>query len=186
MTFSEAFYGTYKIDKHDGKPHLKERLYHPFDDFWSGILIFCGAVGCIIFLLQFASQLQLLRGFRMHPEHYDPVTWQTFYIPISCAAALIPSFLALALPRWFRCKGAMHISLILSLLILSAAQVASHYLLSGEAFTFSLETLGTVLSLVLSSALTILLYACAVCFVSAGLTALVNLLIAKYRMHKAK
>ena len=23
MTFSEAFYGTYKLDKKDGKPHLK-------------------------------------------------------------------------------------------------------------------------------------------------------------------
>ena len=27
MTFSEAFYGTYKIDKKDGKPHLKERIF---------------------------------------------------------------------------------------------------------------------------------------------------------------
>lgn len=33
MTFSEAFYGTYKIDKKDGKPHLKERILPPWTAF---------------------------------------------------------------------------------------------------------------------------------------------------------
>ena len=45
MTFSEAFYGTYKIDKKDGKPHLKERIFAPVDGFWSGVMIFGGVVG---------------------------------------------------------------------------------------------------------------------------------------------
>ena len=48
MTFSEAFYGTYKIDKKDGKPHLKERIFAPVDGFWSGVMIFGGVVGTII------------------------------------------------------------------------------------------------------------------------------------------
>ena len=39
MTFSEAFYGTYKLDKKDGKPHLKERIFAPVDGFWSGVMI---------------------------------------------------------------------------------------------------------------------------------------------------
>lgn len=51
MTFSEAFYGTYKLDKKDGKPHLKERIFAPVDGFWSGVMIFGGVVGTIILLL---------------------------------------------------------------------------------------------------------------------------------------
>ena len=37
MTFSEAFYGTYKLDKKDGKPHLKERIFAPVDGFWRDV-----------------------------------------------------------------------------------------------------------------------------------------------------
>ena len=77
MTFSEAFYGTYKIDKKDGKPHLKERIFAPVDGFWSGVMIFGGVVGTIILLLTFAAHVQVALGTfappgrkrRAHPMH---------------------------------------------------------------------------------------------------------------------
>ena len=67
MTFSEAFYGTYKIDKKDGKPHLKERIFAPVDGFWSGVMIFGGVVGTIILLLTFAAHVQVALGTFAHP-----------------------------------------------------------------------------------------------------------------------
>ena len=66
MTFSEAFYGTYKIDKKDGKPHLKERIFAPVDGFWSGVMIFGGVVGTIILLLTFAAHVQVALGTFAH------------------------------------------------------------------------------------------------------------------------
>ena len=74
MTFSEAFYGTYKIDKKDGKPHLKERIFAPVDGFWSGVMIFGGVVGTIILLLTFAAHVQVALGTFAHPAENGALT----------------------------------------------------------------------------------------------------------------
>ena len=88
MTFSEAFYGTYKLDKKDGKPHLKERIFAPVDGFWSGVMIFGGVVGTIILLLTFAAHVQVALGTFAHPadaaftfrEMYDYVKARGYVI----------------------------------------------------------------------------------------------------------
>ena len=74
MTFSEAFYGTYKIDKKDGKPHLKERIFAPVDGFWSGVMIFGGVVGTIILLLTFAAHVQVALGTFAHSAENGALT----------------------------------------------------------------------------------------------------------------
>lgn len=74
MTFSEAFYGTYKLDKKDGKPHLKERIFAPVDGFWSGVMIFGGVVGTIILLLTFAAHVQVALGTFAHPAENGALT----------------------------------------------------------------------------------------------------------------
>ena len=81
MTFSEAFYGTYKLDKKDGKPHLKERIFAPVDGFWSGVMIFGGVVGTIILLLTFAAHVQVALGTFAHPYHLNScLTFRQFTI----------------------------------------------------------------------------------------------------------
>lgn len=186
MTYEEAFFGTYKIDRHDGKPHLREGIFHPFDDIWKGILIFSGAVGCVVCALMLSMQLQFYRSVALHPEDYDPLTWKNYFLVIGFAVTFVPTFLSLAIPRWFFCKGTMHISFALSLLLLSIVQVSSHYILYEVSFTFSFETLGSVLWLLLTGAVLVVLYASAFCLISAGLTYLVNRLIAKRRLRRAE
>ena len=81
MTFSEAFYGTYKLDKKDGKPHLKERIFAPVDGFWSGVMIFGGVVGTIILLLTFAAHVQVALGTFAHPAENGALTPDAQYTP---------------------------------------------------------------------------------------------------------
>ena len=140
MTFSEAFYGTYKLDKKDGKPHLKERIFAPVDGFWSGVMIFGGVLVAFIF-----------------------------------------AFFVLAIPRWFLCRGTMQFSFIGAFLILLAAQLISAFSLNNTT-----PDVGNVLWVIVTGLLLVFLITCAVCTVSAGLTALVNYFIAKYRMAHAK
>lgn len=169
MTFSEAFYGTYKIDKKDGKPHLKERIFAPVDGFWSGVMIFGGVVGTIILLLTFAAHVQVALGTFAHPAENGVLV------------AFIFAFFVLAIPRWFLCRGTMQFSFIGAFLILLAAQLISAFSLNNTT-----PDVGNVLWVIVTGLLLVFLITCAVCTVSAGLTALVNYFIAKYRMAHAK
>ena len=170
MTFSEAFYGTYKLDKKDGKPHLKERIFAPVDGFWSGVMIFGGVVGTIILLLTFAAHVQFALG-----------TPDAQYTLWGVLVAFIFAFFVLAIPRWFLCRGTMQFSFIGAFLILLAAQLISAFSLNNTT-----PDVGNVLWVIVTGLLLVFLITCAVCTVSAGLTALVNYFIAKYRMAHAK
>ena len=92
MTFSEAFYGTYKIDKKDGKPHLKERIFAPVDGFWSGVMIFGGVVGTIILLLTFAAHVQVALGTFAHPVENGALTPDAQYTLWGVLVAFIFAF----------------------------------------------------------------------------------------------
>ncbi|MGN0478231.1 MAG: hypothetical protein ACI4GO_02240 [Hominenteromicrobium sp.] len=184
MTREEAFYGTYKLDR-DGKPHLKEGFFHPFGDIWCGIFIFTGAVGCVVFLMMLAMQLQFYRSAALHPNDYDPLTWKNYITVMGFGAAFLLAFPALAIPRWFFCRGTMHLSFALALTALAAAQVVSYFAIFNVSPTLSLTTLGSVLWLVLSGAVLIVLNAAAICMIAAGLTYLINIPIARRRMAKA-
>lgn len=92
MTFSEAFYGTYKIDKKDGKPHLKERIFAPVDGFWSGVMIFGGVVGTIILLLTFAAHVQVALGTFAHPAENGVLTPDAQYTLWGVLVAFIFAF----------------------------------------------------------------------------------------------
>lgn len=97
MTFSEAFYGTYKIDKKDGKPHLKERIFAPVDGFWSGVMIFGGVVGTIILLLTFAAHVQVALGTFAHPAENGALTPDAQYTLWGVLVAFIFAFFVLAI-----------------------------------------------------------------------------------------
>ena len=112
MTFSEAFYGTYKLDKKDGKPHLKERIFAPVDGFWSGVMIFGGVVGTIILLLTFAAHVQVALGTFAHPAENGALTPDAQYTLWGVLVAFIFAFFVLAIPRWFLCRGTMQFSFI--------------------------------------------------------------------------
>ena len=112
MTFSEAFYGTYKIDKKDGKPHLKERIFAPVDGFWSGVMIFGGVVGTIILLLTFAAHVQVALGTLAHPAENGALTPDAQYTLWGVLIAFVFAFFVLAIPRWFLCRGTMQFSFI--------------------------------------------------------------------------
>ena len=90
MTFSEAFYGTYKLDKKDGKPHLKERIFAPVDGFWSGVMIFGGVVGTIILLLTFAAHVQVALGTFAHPAENGALTPVHLCVFRARHSALVP------------------------------------------------------------------------------------------------
>ena len=98
MTFSEAFYGTYKLDKKDGKPHLKERIFAPVDGFWSGVMIFGGVVGTIILLLTFAAHVQVALGTFAHPAENGALTPDAQYTLWGVLVAFIFAFFVLAIP----------------------------------------------------------------------------------------
>ena len=131
MTFSEAFYGTYKIDKKDGKPHLKERIFAPVDGFWSGVMIFGGVVGTIILLLTFAAHVQVALGTFAHPAENGALTPDAQYTLWGVLVAFIFAFFVLAIPRWFLCRGTMQFSFIGAFLILLAAQLISAFSLNN-------------------------------------------------------
>ena len=186
LTFSDAFYATYKIDKHDGKPHLKESLFHPFQDIWRMIFIFSGIVGSIMLPLMLSVHFQYFRNAKLHPKFYEPPTWQDYILVSSFGIAFAVDFLILVIPRVFRAKGAMWPCFIASVAILNIAQVFSHYALDGGVFSFSLQTLITIVWLIFSSCIETYLYGCGLCMYATGLTAGINYCIAKYRMYKFK
>ena len=95
--------------------------------------------------------------------------------------AFIFAFFVLAIPRWFLCRGTMQFSFIGAFLILLAAQLISAFSLNSTT-----PDVGNVLWVIVTGLLLVFLITCAVCTVSAGLTALVNYFIAKYRMAHAK
>ena len=95
--------------------------------------------------------------------------------------AFIFAFFVLAIPRWFLCRGTMQFSFIGAFLILLAAQLISAFSLNNTT-----PDVGNVLWVIVTGLLLVFLITCAVCTVSAGLTALVNYFIAKYRMAHAK
>lgn len=185
MTREEAFYGTYKIDR-DGKPHLKESFFHPIGDIWRGIFIFTGAIGCVVFLMMLAMQLQFYRSVALHPNDYDPLTWKNYITVMGFGAAFLLAFPALAIPRWFFCRGTMRLSFVLSLTALTATQVISYFAIYEVTPTLSLATLGSVIWLVLSGSILIVLNAAAICMIAAGLTYLINIPIARFRMSRAE
>lgn len=185
MTREEAFYGTYKIDR-DGKPHLKESFFHPIGDIWRGIFIFTGAIGCVVFLMMLAMQLQFYRSVALHPNDYDPLTWKNYITVMGFGAAFLLAFPALAIPRWFFCRGTMCLSFVLSLTALTATQVISYFALYDVSPTLSLATFSSVIWLVLSGAILIVLNAAAICMIAAGLTYLINIPIACFRMARAE
>ena len=108
MTFSEAFYGTYKLDKKDGKPHLKERIFAPVDGFWSGVMIFGGVVGTIILLLTFAAHVQVALGTFAHPVENGALTPGAQY---TLWGVLVPRHHAVQLHRRIShpARGAAHL-----------------------------------------------------------------------------
>lgn len=184
ITFSDAFYGTYKIDKKDGKPHLKEGLFHPFKDIWRMIFIFSGIVGCVMLPLMLSVHFQYFRNAKIRPQFYDPPVWQDYILVSSFGIAFVVAFLIILIPRVFFCKSAMWPCFITTLVILNVAQIFSHYAMGGGAFSFSVETLLTILWLIFSSCIETFLYGCGICMCAVGLTALINYPIAKYRLKK--
>lgn len=185
MTFSEAFYGTYKIDKKDGKPHLKEGMFHPFKDIWRIIFIFSCVVGGIMLPLMLSVHFQYFRNAKIRPLYYEEPVWQDYIMVVSFGIAFVVCFLILVIPRVFFCKSSMNICFIASLVILNAAQIFSHYAMDGGVFTFSLSTLVTILWLIFSGCIETYLYSCGMCIYALGLTALINYCVAKFRLYKA-
>ena len=184
MNFWDVFYGTYKIDKKDGKPHLKEDMLHPFEEIWRLIFIFCGVVGGIMLPLMISMHLQYFRNAKLHPKFYEPPTWQDYIVVSSFLIAFIVDFLILVIPRVFRDKGAMWPCFIASLVILNVAQIYSPYALGLNTFSFSVETLLTVLWLIISGFPETFLYGCGLCMYATGLTFAIQFCIAKCRMKK--
>ena len=119
MTFSEAFYGTYKIDKKDGKPHLKERIFAPVDGFWSGVMIFGGVVGTIILLLTFAAHVQVALGTFAHPAENGALTPDAQYTLWGVLVAVVAAGFGMltALAVWATRKMAAGIGIGILLLL---------------------------------------------------------------------
>ncbi len=186
LSFSDAFYGTYKLDPKDGKPHLKEGLFHPFKDIWRMIFIFSSVVGGIMLPLMLSMHLQYFRNAKIRPEFYDPPVWQDYILVSSFGVAFVIGFLILVFPRILRCKSTMHICFIACLVVLNLAQVFSHYALGLSVFDFSFRTLITILWLIISGCIETHLYGCGICLYAAGLTAGINYLVAKWRIFKFK
>ena len=184
LTFSEAFYGTYKIDKVDGKPHLKEGFFHPFHDLWKIVFIFCGAVGSIMLPLMLSVHFQYFRNAKVNPTFYSAPTWQDYIVVASFGIAFIVDFVILLIPRVFFDKGAMWPCFIASVVVLNIAQVYSPYALGLNVFSFTWETLLTILWLIISGCIETFLYGCGLCMYAVGLTALVSYCIAKFRLWK--
>lgn len=151
------------------------------DGFWSGVMIFGGVVGTIILLLTFAAHVQVALGTFAHPAENGALTPNAQYTLWGVLAAFVFAFFALAIPRWFLCRGTMQFSFIGAFLILLAAQLISAFSLNNTT-----PDVGNVLWVIVTGLLLVFLITCAVCTVSAGLTALVNYFIAKYRMAHAK
>lgn len=175
MTFSEAFYGTYKIDK-DGKPHLKERIFAPVDgflerrhDLWR-----CGRHDHSALDLAAHVQASPSAPSRTRPKtaRLTPDAYTLWGVLI----AFIFAFFVLAIPRWFLCRGTMQFSFI------GAFHPAAAQLISAFSLNNTTPDVGNVLWVIVTGLLLVFLITCAVCTVSAGLTALVNYFIAKYRM----
>ena len=80
----------------------------------------------------------------------------------------------------------MRLSFVLSLTALTATQVISYFALYDVSPTLSLATFGSVIWLVLSGAILIVLNAAAICMIAAGLTYLINIPIARFRMARAE
>ena len=184
ITFSDAFYGTYKIDKADGKPHLKEGLFHPFKDIWRMIFVFSAVVGSIMLPLMLSVHFQYFINAKQHPKFYEQPTWQDYILVSSFGIAFAAAFLILVIPRVFFCKGAMWPCFISAVAILNIAQVFSHYAMDGGVFSFSLETLLTIFWLIFSGCVETYLYGCGICMYAVGLTALINYFVAKVRFRK--
>ena len=186
LTFWDAFYNTCKIDKHDGKPHLKEDMFYPFQEIWKLIFLFCGIVGGIMFPLKLSIHIQYYRNAKLHPKFYEPPVWQDYIIVGSFAVAFLVSFLILVIQRVCRDKGAMRLAFLASIVILFAAQIWSPYAYGTSVFTFSIDTLLTILWLIFAGAFEIFLYDCGICMYAAGVTFLIQYGVAKVRFKKLK
>ena len=184
ITFWDAFYNTCKIDKKDGKPHLKEDLFAPFKDLWRLIYIFCGIVGGIMFPLMLSIHFQYFRNAKLHPKFYEPPVWQDYILVGSFGAAFLVVFLVLVIARVFLDKGAMRLAFISSIVILNAAQIWSPYAMGLNTFSFTLETLLTIVWLVISGCIETFLYSCGICMYAVGIVFLIQLIIAKVRYKK--
>ena len=184
MTFWDIFYGTHTIDKEDGKPHLKEDLFHPFKDIWRLIFIFCGIVGSIMFPLMVSVHVQYFINAKTHPKFYEQPEWQDYILVASFAIAFVVGFLCLVIPRVFRHKGAMRLCFFSALIILNAAQVYSPYALGVSTFSFSLETLLSILWVIFSGCIETFLYSCGISMYAAGLTFVIQFVITKVRVKK--
>ena len=186
MNFWDAFYGTYKIDKADGKPHLKEGFFHPFKDVWKLIFIFCGIVGSIMFPLMVSVHFQYFINAEKQPVFYKQPVWQDYILITSFAVALVVGFLILVLPRVFCDKSAMRPCFFTTLIILNVAQVFSHYALGESVFSFTFSTLLTIFWLLISGCIETFLYSCGICMYAAGLTFIIQYIVAKLRMARFK
>ena len=184
ITFWEAFYNTRKIDKADGKPHLKEDLFYPFQEVWRLIFLFCGVVGAIMFPLKLSIHFQYYRNAKLHPKFYEPPVWQDYIIVGSFGAAFVVALLILLIWRVFRDKGAMRLAFIVSIVILFAAQIWSPYAYGTSLFSPSVDTLLTIFLLIFSGCFEIFLYDCGICLYAAGVVFLVQFVIAKFRYKK--
>lgn len=184
MTFSEAFYGTYKIDKWDGKPHLKEGLLHPFQDLFRIVFIGAGITGVVIIPLILSIQFQFFRSVHRNPAQYDPLTFENYILVSGIVIAFCLSFLILVISRVFFCKGNMHAAFASSLLVLSITQIVSHYAQINSIPSFPLQTILNIFMLILSGSLLIFLSASGICMYAMGLTALINVGVAKFRIYK--
>lgn len=184
ITFWDAFYNTCKIDKKDGKPHLKEDMFAPFKDLWRLIYIFCGIVGGIMFPLMLSIHFQYFRNAKLHPKFYEPPVWQDYILVGSFGVAFLVAFLVLFIARAFLDKGAMRLAFISSIVILNAAQIWSPYAMGLNTFSFTLETLLTIVWLVISGCIETFLYSCGICLYAAGIVFLIQLVIAKVRHKK--
>ena len=182
LSFSDAFFGTYKIDKKDGKPHLKEGFFHPFKDLWKIVFIFCGAVGSIMLPLMLSVHFQYFRNAKVNPTFYSAPTWQDYLVVASFGAAFIVDFIILLIPRVFFDKGAMLHCFIASVVVLNIGQVYSPFAMGLHVFSFTWDTLLKILWLIFSGCIETFLYGCGLCLYAAGLTALISYGIAKYRM----
>ncbi len=184
ITFWDAFYNTCKLDKEDGKPHLKEDMFHPFKDIWRWIFILCGVVGGIMLPLMLSIHFQYFRNAKLHPKFYEPPVWQDYIVVASFGVAFAAAFLIMVIPRVFRDKGAMRLSFIASIVILNLAQIWSPYAMGLNTFSFTLNTLLTIVWLVISGCIETFLYSCGICVYAAGLTFIIQFVIAKFRFKK--
>ena len=123
----------------------------------------------------------IIDGTFAHPAENGALTPDAQYTLWGVLVAFIFAFFVLAIPRWFLCRGTMQFSFIGAFLILLAAQLISAFSLNNTT-----PDVGNVLWVIVTGLLLVFLITCAVCTVSAGLTALVNYFIAKYRMAHAK